>query len=96
MADQHTNDDETNLSRLAVDIRHHADRLLSDLAAQRDHLREARGVLTPEQFREWALVELGMDEPTLHDFIAFDGSLDSITDHMTRYFANTHTRGKQS
>ncbi len=84
------------LDRVAADIRRRSDEMLRNLVGQRDDLRELQKRMTPQQFKGWALNELGMDDATLRDFLAFDGTTDGVTEPIQRYFMNIITGGKTS
>ncbi len=84
------------LDQRAAEIRRRFAEMSSHLAKQRDDLRAVQQLMTPKQFKQWALRELGMDEATLQDFLAFDGSTDGMTERMERHFMHIITGGRTS
>jgi hypothetical protein len=86
------NEDERRSS--ADNIRHPGAAMLCHLSKVKDILDAAQPGMTSNQFRTWALDELGLDEATLQDFLAFDGSMATMTARMLGHFMKTHTRRK--
>ena len=85
-----------DLDQSAAEIRRRSTEMLSNMAKQRNHLREVQKRLNPKQFRQWALNELGMDEVTLEEFLIFDGTMDRMTEHMLRWIMTSATDGKMN
>ena len=49
-------------------------------------LRAGRATGRAQELESWLLVTYGMEKRTLEDFVAFDGTIDSVTDRMLTYF----------
>ena len=54
---------------------------LSDLTTLGATLNEMQATMLPVDFEAWTLAA-GLDLDTVHEFIAFDGTLTSVTDRM--------------
>jgi hypothetical protein len=48
-------------------------------------LHDAQPLLTPDEFSQWAAAELGMDQATVRDFLAFEAK-EQLTARMEHYF----------
>ena len=56
-----------------------------ELLSTRNHLRKLHGCMPAEEFRAY-LHALELDEAAARDWLASDGSIESITDRMLPYF----------
>jgi hypothetical protein len=52
------------------------------------NLRQARARMTPEEFTSYAS-GITLDEAAANDFVASDGSVESMTDRMWTYFESS-------
>ena len=80
----------------AREIRRRSAELLSNITKTRDDLLEVQARLTPRQFKQWALHDLAMDERTLQDILAFDGTMDGITERMVGWIMRPIEGGRLS
>ncbi len=56
-----------------------------DLLSTRNHLRKLHARMPAEEFRSY-LQAIELDEAAARDWLASDGSIESITDRMLPYF----------
>lgn len=85
-----------DLSQKAAEIRQRSAEMLKSMTMQSENLRDVQKHMTPRQFKEWALTELGLDELTLRDMLTFDGTIEGISERMTRWLMNIISGGKTS
>lgn len=70
----------------ANELHNTVDTVLETMMVMRKRLREVQATLGPVQFNQWAKDALDLDEATARDFLAFDGTMQSITDRIISYF----------
>ena len=71
---------------IAAEIQRCLTQTLQSLVQIQTDLLSVQQRLTPGQFRQWAITEAGLDAATLKDFLAFNGRLEGMTEHMLRWF----------
>ena len=89
-------DSEDLSGHLAAELRRRFTLALHSLEQIKTDLRLVQARLTPGQFTNWALTEAGLDALTLNDILAFDGTLEGMTEHMLRWVITLHDRGRFS
>ncbi len=80
----------------AGEIRRRSAALVRDILKTKDHLRVLQEQLNPHQFSRLCLNELSLDERTLEDIFAFDGTMGGITERMVGWFMRSIERGRLS
>ena len=82
--------DDPDTSALAADdapeLAYGVEAWLRDLAILRDTLQTVRDQRGSAHLEEWAAVRYGIDHVTLRDFLAFDGTIESVTERMMSAF----------
>ncbi len=80
----------------AREIRRRSAEILSNMTKTRDELRAVQEHITPKQFRHWALHELGLDDRTLQDILAFNGTMNGMTERMLGWVMRSIEGGRLS
>jgi hypothetical protein len=86
-----------HLRRLVANIRRNSAVLLDNLKAMGDQLRQVKEVMpSSELFNQWALQEFGLDEGTVKDIFAFDGTMATVTDRIVQWIFESERRRRAS
>lgn len=85
-----------SLSQIQDEIRRRSAELVRNMLETKADLRVLQEKLTPHQFSRLCLNELSLDERTLEDIFAFDGTMDGITERMVGWFMRSVERGRLS
>ena len=81
---------EDELRWAAASIRRNNAALLENLKMTGYELRQVKEVMpSSELFNQWALQELGLDEATVRDLFAFDGTMDTVTDRIMQWIVES-------
>ena len=69
---------------------------LREMTILRDTLETMQAQRGSAYLNEWAAVTVGIDHLTLRDVLAFDGTIDTVTERMLDAFARiVHARNEQ-
>jgi hypothetical protein len=80
----------------AREIRRRSAEMLHHMTKTRDELREVQVRMPPRPFKQWVLDELSMDDRTLQDVLAFDGTMDGMTERMIGWIKRSKLGGRLS